>query len=129
MAIEIVKKAAKTPATGEDDTAKIVRDMLADIEQGGEDKAREYAHKLDGWDKEIVVSPEEVESAIAQVPEQAKHDIQFSHQRVKAFAEAQLASMSEFETELSPGLFAGQRLIPVKTAASGWPGCWSTRPA
>ena len=82
MAIEVVKKAVKTPATGEDDTARIVRDMLADIEQGGEAKAREYAHKLDGWDKDIVITPEEIEAAIAQVPEQAKHDIQFSHQRV-----------------------------------------------
>jgi len=122
MAIEIVKKAAKTPATGEDDTARIVRDMLQDIEQGGEDKAREYAHKLDGWDKDIVITPEEIEAAIAQVPEQAKQDIQFSHQRVKAFAEAQLKSMSEFETELSPGLFAGQRLIPVNTAGCYVPG-------
>ena len=122
MAIEVIKKAIKTPATGEDDTARIVRDMLEDIEQGGEDKAREYAHKLDGWDKEIVITPEEIEAAIAQVPEQAKRDIQFSHQRVKAFAEAQLASMSEFETELSPGLFAGQRLIPVNTAGCYVPG-------
>jgi len=122
MAIEVVKKAIKTPATGEDDTARIVRDMLADIEQGGEDKAREYAHKLDGWDKEIVLSQDEIEAAIAQVPDQVKHDIEFSHQRVKAFAEAQLASMTEFETELSPGLFAGQRLIPVNTAGCYVPG-------
>jgi len=122
MAIEVIKKAVKTPSTGEDDTARIVRDMLADIEQGGEDKAREYARKLDGWDGEIVITPEEIEAAIAQVPEQAKQDIQFSHQRVKAFAEAQLESMSEFETELSPGLFAGQRLIPVNTAGCYVPG-------
>ena len=122
MAIEIVKKAIKTPATGEDDTARIVRDMLADIEQGGEDKAREYAHKLDGWDKDIVITPDEIEAAIAKVPQQARHDIEFSYQRVKAFAEAQLASMSEFETELSPGLFAGQRLIPVNTAGCYIPG-------
>jgi sulfopropanediol 3-dehydrogenase len=122
MAIEIVKKAIKTPATGEDDTARIVRDMLADIEQGGEDKAREYAHKLDGWDQDIVITPDEIEAAIAKVPQQARHDIEFSHQRVKAFAEAQLASMSEFEAELSPGLFAGQRLVPVQTAGCYIPG-------
>ena len=34
---------------------------------------------------------------------------------MKGFAEAQLTSMMEFETELSPGLVAGQRLIPVDT--------------
>ena len=122
MTIEIVKKATKTAATGEDDTAKIVRDMLQEIEEGGEARAREYAKKLDGWDKEIVLTRAEIDAAIAQVPEQAKQDIQFSHQRVKAFAEAQLASMSEFETELSPGLFAGQRLIPVNTAGCYVPG-------
>jgi sulfopropanediol 3-dehydrogenase len=122
MSIEIVKKASKTPATGEDDTAQIVLTMLQEIEEGGEAKAREYAQKLDGWEKEIILSRAEIDAAIALVPEQAKLDIQFSHQRVKAFAEAQLASMGEFETELSPGLFAGQRLIPVNTAGCYVPG-------
>ncbi len=122
MSIEIVKKANKTPATGEDDTAQIVRTMLQEIEQGGEAKACEYAQKLDGWDKDIILSRAEIDAAIALVPEQAKLDIQFSHQRVKGFAEAQLASMNEFETELSPGLFAGQRLIPVNTAGCYVPG-------
>ncbi len=122
MSIEIVKKASKTPATGEGDTALIVRNMLQEIEAGGEAKAREYAKKLDGWDKDIVLSRAEIDAAIALVPEQAKQDIQFSHARVKAFAEAQLASMTEFETELSPGLFAGQRLIPVNTAGCYVPG-------
>lgn len=122
MSIEVVKKASKTPATGEDDTAQIVRTMLQEIEEGGEAKAREYAHKLDGWDKDIVLSRAEIEAAIELVPEQAKRDIQFSHARVKGFAEAQLASMTEFETELSPGLFAGQRLIPVNTAGCYVPG-------
>ena len=82
----------------------------------------EYAQKLDGWEKEIILSRAEIDAAIALVPEQAKLDIQFSHQRVKGFAEAQLASMNEFETELSPGLFAGQRLIPVNTAGCYVPG-------
>lgn len=122
MTIEYLKKAEKTAATGEDDTRKIVADMLGAIEDGGEAKAREYAQKLDGWEKDIILSRTEIDAAIALVPEQTKLDIQFSHQRVKAFAEAQLASMSEFETELSPGLFAGQRLVPVNTAGCYVPG-------
>ncbi len=122
MSIEIVKKASKTSATGEDDTAEIVRDMLQEIEQGGEARAREYAKQLDGWDRDIVLNRADIDAAIALVPEQTKRDIQFSHQRVKGFAEAQLASMNEFETELSPGLIAGQRLIPVNTAGCYVPG-------
>ncbi len=122
MSIEIVKKASKTPATGEDDTAQIVRNMLQDIEEGGEESARAYAKKLDGWEKDIVLTRAEIDAAKELVPEQARRDIEFSHERVKAFAEAQLASMSEFEAELSPGLFAGQRLIPVNTAGCYVPG-------
>ena len=42
-----------------------------------------------------------------------KDDVQFSHERVRKFAEAQLKNYGQdFEVELSPGLFAGQKLIP-----------------
>ena len=122
MSINYIKKASKTPTTGQDDTNELVRNMLDEIEQGGEQKALDYARDLDGWTKDIIVSKAEIDEAIASLPEQTKTDIQFSHARVKAFAEAQLATMSEFETELSPGLFAGQRLIPVNTAGCYIPG-------
>ncbi len=122
MAIEYLKKAPKTPASGEDDTRERVSEMLREIERGGEASARHYTETLDGWTGEIVVTREEIEAAAQQVPERIKADIRFSHERVKAFAEAQLASMQEFETELSPGLIAGQRLIPVNAAGCYVPG-------
>lgn len=122
MATQYLKKAAKTPKSGEDDTRERVLEMLRDIETGGETRARHYAETLDGWTGEIVVSREQIKAASAKVPDQVKADIRFSHERVKAFAEAQLASMKEFETELSPGLIAGQRLIPVDTAGCYIPG-------
>ena len=46
MAITYLKKATKTAFTGEDDTRKIVADMLAKIEEGGEDVARQYGVDL-----------------------------------------------------------------------------------
>ncbi len=122
MAIHYIKKASRTPASGQDDTHETVRAMLREIEQGGEEKVREYAQKLDGWEKDVIVREEEIEQATASLSEQTRQDIQFSHARVKAFAQAQLGSMSEFETELSPGLFCGQRLIPVQTAGCYIPG-------
>ncbi len=117
-----LKKAEKTPATGEQDTRRIVQEMLDDIESGGEAKAREYAANLDKWTGEIVVSKEEIKTAGENLSQRARDDIQFAYERVKKFAEAQLASMTEFETELSPGLIAGQRLIPVQTAGCYIPG-------
>ncbi|MBE9552533.1 MAG: histidinol dehydrogenase, partial [Proteobacteria bacterium] len=122
MAVEYLKKASKTAATGEEDTRRIVSEMLADIEAGGEDRVRHYASSLDGWTGDIVVSRDEIAAAAEKVPQRLRDDLQFAHERVRKFAEAQRASLTEFETELSPGLFAGQKLIPVNTAGCYIPG-------
>ena len=120
--MEYLKKANKTPATGEDDTRDIVMRMLREIEQGGESRVREIAQELDGWTGDIIVTQDQIDAASAALPQRTKDDIRFSYEQVKRFAEAQLASTQEFETELHPGVVAGQRLIPVNTAGCYIPG-------
>ena len=122
MTVEYLKKAAKTPATGEEETREIVAGMLSEIEAGGEDKAREYGEKLDGWSGDIVIGRDAIAAAAVKVPDQLKDDLRFAHDRVRDFAEQQKNSIGEFETELSPGLWAGQRLIPMETAGCYVPG-------
>ncbi|MEM8750999.1 MAG: histidinol dehydrogenase [Pseudomonadota bacterium] len=122
MPITYMKKAEKSSATGEDETRKIVSSMLAEIEAGGEDVARAYGEKLDNYTGEIVVGAATIEAAASKVPPRLKDDIQFAYDRVRKFAEAQRASITEFETELSPGLWAGQKLIPMDTAGCYVPG-------
>jgi len=120
--MQYLKKASMTSASGEADTRTTVAEMLRDIEEGGEARALHYAQSLDGWMGDVVVSKADIAAAAALVPEQIKRDIQFAYDRIRGFAEAQLSSMVEFETELSPGLIAGQRLIPVDTAGCYVPG-------
>lgn len=122
MARTYLKTAEKTPATGQEDTRRIVEEMLRDIESGGEARVRHYAETLDKWEGEITVSREAIERAAAQVPQRLKDDIAFAHDRVRAFAERQRESIQDFEVELSPGLFAGQRLIPLRSAGCYVPG-------
>ncbi|MCY4052132.1 MAG: histidinol dehydrogenase [Gammaproteobacteria bacterium] len=122
MTATYLKKASKTPQTGQDNINELVRNMLSEIEVGGEPKVLEYASKLDGWEGDVVVKQEEIDHATSYLSDQTKQDIRFAHDRVKAFAESQLQSMQEFETELSPGLICGQKLIPVKTAGCYIPG-------
>ncbi|MCG6890892.1 MAG: histidinol dehydrogenase [Gammaproteobacteria bacterium] len=122
MTIEYLKKAEKSSSTGEDDTRKIVAQMLSDIESGGEEKAIEYAAKLDNYSGNIVISAEEIAAAGAKVSQQVKDDIRFAYDRVRGFAEKQRAALIDFEVELSPGLFAGQKQIPVATAGCYVPG-------
>ena len=122
MAIQYVKKAAKTAATGESDVKDIVTNMLKNIDANGEEQVIQYTKELDNYEGEILVSDETIAAAEASLTQEMKDDIQFAYDRVRKFAESQLASMNEFETELSPGLFAGQRLIPMNTAGCYVPG-------
>ena len=93
--------------------------FVSSVEEG----CKEYSKKLDKYEGDVVVSKEKIEEIIISLDQKTKDDIQFSHERVKKFAEAQLKNYGQdFETELSPGLFAGQKLIPVNTAGCYIPG-------
>lgn len=116
MAIEYLKKAAKTPETDTAEARKVVDEMLAAIRAGGEQAVRDYARKLDKWEGEILVSREEIERRAAAISSHVKKDIEFAAAQVRRFAEAQRDSMQEFSVEVSKGLTAGQRLIPVNVA-------------
>ena len=122
MTVTYLKKAAKTPATGTEETRKIVSDMLDAIEKGGEAQALRYGKELDGYEGEAIISADQIASAGKMVSETLKEDIQFAYDRVTRFAHAQRDSISSFETELSPGLWAGQKLIPIETAGCYVPG-------
>ena len=116
MAVEYLKKAAKTPETESGNARKVVEDMLAEIGKRGEAAVRDYAAKLDKWTGEIVVAPEEAKKRTASLPAGVKRDIEFATEQVRSFALAQRASMQEFSREIRPGLTAGQRLIPCNVA-------------
>ena len=124
MAIDKIKDSITKSVAQDaiDNTQRIVREMLESIQKGGEQKALEYAKELDNWSGDVVLSDQDIAQAGESLSDELKNDIQFAYSRVKAFAELQLASLSEFETELAPGVVAGQRLIPINTAGCYVPG-------
>ena len=120
--MKFIKKAEKNAVTTQDETRGVVEEMLAKIEKEKEKCVIQYTKDLDDFDGNIIVSKDEIERAQSQVSQQTKDDIQFAFERVTKFAKAQLESVKEFETELSPGLWAGQRLIPMETVGCYVPG-------
>ena len=122
MAAEYLKRASKTAASGEADVRATVQTMLDEIEAGGEAKAADYARRLDKWEGNIVVSAAERAQAAGLVPDKLKADIGFAHDHVRRFAQAQRAAILDTEVELSPGLIAGHRNIPVASAGCYVPG-------
>ncbi len=120
MSIQYLKKAAKTPESETATAQSVVNDMLAEIQKNGEAAVRSYAKSLDKWDGEFVVSRAQLDANAKAVPADVKADIDFAILQVFNFATAQRKSVSEFQTELHPGVTAGQRVLPVNVA-----GCYA----
>ena len=122
MTVEYLKKAPLHSRSDATETREIVRTILDEIEAGGDAKALEYAAKFDNYDGETILTDEAIAAASELVPEKMKRDIEFAHANVKKFAEAQKGTVSDFETEVVPGLIAGQKAIPVNAAGCYIPG-------
>ncbi|MBN9599868.1 MAG: histidinol dehydrogenase [Afipia sp.] len=116
MTVTYLKKATKTPASETGTARKVVDEMLATIEQGGEQAVRDYALKLDKWDGDIIVTEDEIERRTAEIPQSIKDDIAFAAENVRKFAEKQMQSVKNFSYEPLPGLWLGQKLVACETA-------------
>jgi sulfopropanediol 3-dehydrogenase len=102
---------------------EIVTGVIADIRERGDVAVREYSEKFDNWSPEsFLLDPEQIEKIVATVPEQAIADIKTVQQRVRAFAQRQRESLTDFEVETEPGVFLGQRNLPVSASGAYVPG-------
>ena len=123
MTIKYLKKASKTASTDDSKTKDIVQNLLKELEKSKEEGCKELTKKFDKYDGEIIVSKEKIEEINKNLDQKTKDDIKFSYDRVRKFAEAQLVNYGkDFEVELSNGLYAGQKLVPVNTAGCYIPG-------
>ncbi len=123
MAIKYLKKAIKTAFTDDTKTRDIVQNLLKELEKTKEDGCKALTKKFDKYEGEIIVSKEKIEEINKSLDRKTKDDIKFSYDRVRKFAEAQLKNYGkDFEIELSKGLYAGQKQVPVNTAGCYIPG-------
>jgi len=123
MTIKYLKKSPKTSSTDDLKTREIVQNLLSELEKSREEGCKELTKKFDKYEGEIIVSKEKIEEITKSLDQKTKDDIKFSYDRVRKFAEAQLKNYGQdFEVELSKGLYAGQKLIPVNTAGCYVPG-------
>ena len=116
MTITHLKRATKTPDSETGNAREVVERMLAEIARGGEQAVRDYAASLDTWTGDIVMTPAAIAARLAEAPAQVRADIDYATARVRRFAEAQRASIQDFEIEISPGVTAGQKLVPMNVA-------------
>jgi sulfopropanediol 3-dehydrogenase len=105
-----LKSPSTNAAAGPDPAvAARVSEMLLAIERGGVDAVRGYSRELDGWDPP------------SSLPDALKRSIEFAQAQVRNFAELQRATLTDFEAETLPGVFLGQRQVPVSSVGAYCP--------
>ncbi len=102
------------------DSIDVVKDVLRDVKTMGDKALSDYGAKFD------VSAPAHFEipqNELKAAAEKMKHEnpglyesLCYSRDLAKKFAERQRQSFDEFEIELAPGLFTGQKNIPVDRA-------------
>ncbi|MBQ4015848.1 MAG: histidinol dehydrogenase [Treponema sp.] len=102
------------------DSIDVVKDVLRDVKNMGDKALSDYGAKFD------VSAPAHFEipkNELKAAAEKMKHEnpglyesLCYSRDLAKKFAERQRQSFDEFEIELAPGLFTGQKNIPVDRA-------------
>ena len=117
-----LKKAQLTPKSNASEVHETVKNILTDIEAGGDEKAKEYASKFDQYQGNIILTDEEIKAASEIVPAKLKKDIEFAHDNVRRFAEKQKETLKNTEIEIHPGFVTGQKVIPVDAAGCYVPG-------
>ena len=111
-----LKQAPRPSDETDPEVGRRVAELLAGLEAGGEDEAIRLAGEFDGWTGPIEVSEADLATAGRHLPTTVVDDLAFAHRHIYDFAVVQRDSLAEFSVELSPGLVAGQRLVPVAVA-------------
>src|ERR687895_779557 len=100
-----------------------VTEILEDVRTRGEAAVREHSERLDEWNPASFLVDDRARSkAERDLPESLKEDIRFTAEQVRRFAQLQRDNITDFEEETRPGVWLGQKTIPVATVGSYTPG-------
>lgn len=105
------------------DVPAIVKGVIDDIRKNGDAAVRKYSTKFDKWEPDhFKLSQSDIDKIISEVDPQIIVDIKEVQANVRKFAEAQKASLKDFELEIQPGVHLGQKNIPIRNVGCYIPG-------
>lgn len=118
-----LKKAKERPAEDLTAVRKTVGEIIEKVRSEGESAVRYYSEKFDEWSpKSFRVSEDEIRTAKGKLTDQMVEDIDFCQAQIRNFAQEQMKALNEIEIESRPGVFLGQKVIPIRSSGSYVPG-------
>jgi len=121
--MEYLKKAPPQPSSVTQEIRDTVSRILSDVEREGVDAVRRYSEKFDGYSPDSFrLSQAQIEATLEGLDETVTQAIDFSLEQIRNFAALQRQTLTEFEAETLPGVFIGQKQIPVGAVGAYIPG-------
>ena len=118
-----LKKAQPRPAEDLSQVRETVRQIIEKVKEEGEDAVRHYSKAFDQWAPESFrISEDDMRSARDKLPVSMAEDIDYCQSQIRNFAREQMKRLVDFEVETMPGVWLGQKIIPVASSGSYVPG-------
>jgi sulfopropanediol 3-dehydrogenase len=118
-----LKKAQPTPPSVTQEIRETVSKVLLEVERDGIKAVRKYSEQFDGWNPpDFLLTDAQIKRGLEGVTDEFAQSIDFAIHQVRAFAQAQRATMHELEVETLPGVTLGHKLIPVNSVGAYVPG-------
>ncbi len=114
---------AEAPAIHDEAVTSTVRELIGEIETGGDAAVRRLAIRFDGLDRaDYRLGKAEIDACVNGITRQQREDIEFAQDQIRNFAQAQRDTMADLEIETLPGVVLGHRHVPVDSVGCYVPG-------
>src|SRR5262245_23743680 len=121
--MKIIKNGVHRLFEKDQETARVVSEMLLELERDGMDAVRRYSQKFDCWNPaSFELGEKDINKIIGSLDKQVIDDTDYCQGNVRKFAQAQLKTLLPLETEIRPGVLLGHKHIPVNAVGSYIPG-------
>jgi sulfopropanediol 3-dehydrogenase len=101
----------------------LVRGIIASVRDQGDQALRKYSQTFDNYhEPALEVTAAERGAAVAALDAQTRKDTEFAIAQVRAFAQAQRATILPLEVTHLPGVHLGHRVIPIERIGAYVPG-------
>ena len=118
-----LKEAKPRPKEDLSEVRETVRAILENVRNEGVEAVRRYSKNFDNWAPDsFKITRDEIEAARSKLPTTMVEDIDYCQAQIRNFAEEQMKRLVDFEEETLPGVFLGQKVIPVASSGSYVPG-------
>lgn len=121
--VELVKAPSRSHISDNSEVEVVVARIIDSVRKEGDAAVRRFSEQFDKVSLErFEVTEDERTASLERLDPQTRADTEFAITNVRSFAEAQLASITEIDVEILPGVHMGHRNIPLERVGCYVPG-------